>query len=138
MHSRLSITSECHWQGLEQDIALQGRHDGWSKGRLAKGRLALVVDGQDERRSLDRRRACDRLDARLGPTVGQAKGEAAEGRVRLKHRSELLQQVVECSVASCCIARLDVDLDLDCVLVIDAPEAAEGPARARPDRRLGG
>jgi hypothetical protein len=59
----------------------------------------LVVDGHRERRGLDRWRARDRLDCRLRPAIGQAEGEAAEGRVGFERRPDLLQEGVEGSVA---------------------------------------
>jgi hypothetical protein len=53
------------------------------------------------------------------------KAKTAEGRVGFERRPDLLEEGVEGSVARRRIALLDVDLDLDRMLVVRAPEAAE-------------
>ena len=99
-------------------------------GKSGEGCVGLVVDGQCERRALDRRRTGDRLDGRLGPAVGQAEREAAEGGINLERRPDLLEKNIEGSVTRRRIAFLDVDLDLDRVLVVRASEATESLLRA--------
>jgi hypothetical protein len=95
------------------------------------------------------RRTADRLDARLRSAVGQAEGEAAQGRVGCERNTNLLLERVEGSVTCGRIALLDADRDVDRVLVVRVPEPAKRllglariavaePARARPDRRRGG
>ena len=105
-------------------------HDWCTLGNLAAQRndvrvVGLVVDGHRERRGLDRGRAGHGLDRRLGPAIGHTEGEAAERRIGFEHRPDLLEEVVEVSVARRRIALLDVDLDLDRMLVVRAPEATK-------------
>src|SRR5688500_9482877 len=90
-----------------------------------KGCVALVVDGHSECRGLDRGCARDRLDARLGPAVGETEGEPAKGRVGSECNADLLEESIEGSGARRGITLLDVDLDLDRMLVTDVPEATE-------------
>jgi hypothetical protein len=53
------------------------------------------------------------------------KARPPKGRISLERRTDLPQQVVEAGVPDCRVALLDVDLDLDRVLVIGVPEAAQ-------------
>jgi hypothetical protein len=46
-------------------------------------------------------------------------------RVSIERRPDLLEESIEGSVARGCIALLDIDLDLNCMLVVGVPEAAE-------------
>ena len=75
---------------------------------------------------------------RRSTAIAQAEGKAAESRVGFECNADLLEESVEGGVASRGIALLDVDLDLDCMLVVRAPEAAERGAPARPDHRRAG
>ena len=77
---------------------------------------------------------------RLPPAVGQAESEAADGRVGFEACPDLLEESIEGSIARRRIAFLDVDLDLDSMLVVGTPEAAErllGLARIAVAQDLG-
>ena len=82
-------------------------------------------------------RQLPRLPVRAGHR-SHTEGEAAEGRVGFERRTDLLKESIEGGVPRRRIAFLDVDLDLDCVLVVRTAEATRAPARARPGRRPGG
>jgi hypothetical protein len=69
------------------------------EGGSGKRGVGLVVDGDRERRGLDRRRAGHCLDARLGPAVAQAEREVAEGRVSFERDPDLLEESIEGGVA---------------------------------------
>jgi hypothetical protein len=76
-------------------------------------------------RSGSRESARDRLDRRLRPAVGQAEGDAAEGRVCFKCNTDLLEESVEVSVTRRRIPLLEVEFDLGRMLVVRASEAAK-------------
>jgi hypothetical protein len=76
-------------------------------------------------RALDRRRTSDRLDCWFRPAIGQAERKLAEGRISLKRSTDLLEELVEGGVPDRPVALLDVDLDLDRMLIVGIPEAAE-------------
>src|SRR5918995_1169499 len=73
-------------------LAEEGISSPKKKQESGERSVALVVDGDGERRALDRRRTGDRLDCRLGPAVGHAKGEAAERRVGFERHPDLLEE----------------------------------------------
>ena len=101
------------------------------KQESGKRSAGLVVDGHGERRGLDRRCARHRLDRRLGPAIGLAEGETAEGPVSFERGADLLEEVVEGGVPNGRIALLDLDLDLDRVPVVGIPKAAEGDCQSK-------
>jgi hypothetical protein len=94
-------------------------------GYSGEGCGGLIVDHHGQRPALDRRGTSHRLDCRLRSTVGQAEGKPAEGRVGFERGADLLEEVAERGVADCRVTLLEVDLDIDRMLVVDAPEAAE-------------
>jgi hypothetical protein len=60
-----------------------------------------------------------------GPAVGQAEGEAAEDRIGFECNADLLEESIEGRVTRRRIILLDVDLDLDRMLIVGIPQAAE-------------
>jgi hypothetical protein len=104
-------------------------------GKSGEWCVGPVLDCDGERGALDRWCARDRLDCRPWSAVGEAEGKTVERRISLDRVTDLLEEGIEGSVARRRIALLEVDLDLDRMLVVRAPEAAERLLRRGTCRR---